>query len=230
MRDTGLGEGGVGSRERWDKPEVLYDVTAVLSSVALGPVAEAFSVHEISAFPTAISSTENVPVPLLELSPADIPTFPVPDAPLGRPVLGGPLSDAAPLTDAAPGQSPNELVQGTRLLQQLSLLTTSELTRWVDANQTSIEELVANLYDHGGLTEQDHVELSLASEPDGIRVTIVDPGKPFDPWAAALQSERPERGGAAGIPLVRAWAQFVGYEASPAGNRLELLLPLRWKG
>ena len=93
-----------------------------------------------------------------------------------------------------------------------------------------IEELVANLYDHGGLTEKDQVELSLASEPDGIRVIIVDRGEPFDPWAAPLHPQRPERGGAAGIPIVRAWAQFVGYDVTPEGNRLELLLPLRWKG
>lgn len=93
-----------------------------------------------------------------------------------------------------------------------------------------IEELVANLYDHGGLTEQDQVELSLASESAGIRVTIVDPGKPFDPWAAPLHPERPERGGAAGIPIIRAWAQLIRYDVTPEGNRLELLLPLHWKG
>ena len=59
-----------------------------------------------------------------------------------------------------------------------------------------IEELVANLYDHGGLTENDQVELSLASEPDGIRITIVDPGKPFDPGRRRCRRQRPERGGA----------------------------------
>jgi serine/threonine-protein kinase RsbW len=92
-----------------------------------------------------------------------------------------------------------------------------------------IEELVANLYDHGGLTDEDHVELSLASEPGGIRVTIVDPGESFDPWAAAAR-ERQERGGGAGIDLVRTWAQFVRYDVTPEGNLLELLLPLQSKG
>lgn len=93
-----------------------------------------------------------------------------------------------------------------------------------------IEELVANLYDHGGLTEIDKVELSLASEPGGIRITIADPGKPFDPRAAPTKGQRPERGGGVGIDIVRSWAQFVAYDVTAGGNRLELLLPLRLRG
>lgn len=91
-----------------------------------------------------------------------------------------------------------------------------------------IEELVANLYDHGGLTEADEVELSLISEPDGIGVVLVDRGVPFDPWEAPRPVETPDRGGGAGIGLVRAWAQFVDYRITEQGNRLELLLPLHW--
>lgn len=92
-----------------------------------------------------------------------------------------------------------------------------------------VEELVANLYDHGGLNEQDEVELSFASEPDGIRVTIFDPGAPFDPWTAPRKIERPERGGGVGIDIVRAWAHFVNYRVTAEGNRLELLLPVHWE-
>ena len=93
-----------------------------------------------------------------------------------------------------------------------------------------VEEWVANLYDHGGLTDTDEIELSLASEPAGIRVVIVDPGSPFDPRELPAKVERPERGGGAGIGIMRAWAQFVSYDPSAKGNRLELLLPLRWEG
>ena len=89
-----------------------------------------------------------------------------------------------------------------------------------------IEELVANLYDHGGLSDTDMVELSFASEPGGIRIVIVDPGAPFDPRSAPTESNRPDRGGGAGIDIVRAWAQFVDYAVTPDGNRLELLLPV----
>lgn len=89
-----------------------------------------------------------------------------------------------------------------------------------------IEELVANLYEHGGLTNEDKVELSLGREPDGIRITIADPGKPFDPRSATPKPERPERGGGVGIDIVRSWTQFVDYAVTLEGNRLELVLPI----
>ena len=89
-----------------------------------------------------------------------------------------------------------------------------------------IEELIANLYDHGGLTEGDKVEMSLRREPDGIRIIIADPGKPFDPRSAPPRRERPERGGGVGIDIIRSWAQFVDYSATHGGNRLELMLPI----
>ena len=89
-----------------------------------------------------------------------------------------------------------------------------------------IEELIANLVDHAGLAETDKVELSMASEPGGIRIVIVDPGAPFDPRSAPSARERPERGGGAGIDIVRAWAEIVDYSLIPEGNRLELLLPV----
>lgn len=93
-----------------------------------------------------------------------------------------------------------------------------------------IEELVANLYDHGGVTERDEVELSLISDAEGIRVVIIDPGVPFDPWEMPQSSDMPERGGGAGIGIIRAWAQFIDYGVTEQGNRLELLLPLHWEG
>jgi anti-sigma regulatory factor (Ser/Thr protein kinase) len=92
-----------------------------------------------------------------------------------------------------------------------------------------IEELVANLFDHGGVTEDDEVELSLLCEPEGIRVSIVDSGTPFDPWATPRRVERRERGGGAGIDIVRAWAHFISYAPSPGANRLEFLLPVHWE-
>ncbi|MCF2514908.1 ATP-binding protein [Sphingomonas sp. G124] len=90
-----------------------------------------------------------------------------------------------------------------------------------------IEELVANLYEHGGLTDEDRVELSMARAPEGTRVTIVDPGHPFDPRSAIPRGERPEGGGGAGLDIVRSWARICDYSATPEGNRLELLLPDR---
>ena len=105
--------------------------------------------------------------------------------------------------------------------------------QWLDEDELArlcvvVEELVANLYDHGGLTEGDCVELSFLIDPEGINVAITDPGKPFDPWSASRSVRKSERGGGAGIDIVRAWAQFIGYQSSAEGNRLEFLLPVRW--
>ncbi|HVJ70007.1 MAG TPA: ATP-binding protein [Sphingomicrobium sp.] len=91
-----------------------------------------------------------------------------------------------------------------------------------------VEELVANLYDHGGMTERDEVVLDFAVEPDGIRVSIEDSGVSFDPWQAPRKPDTPERGGNVGIDIVRAWASYLSYSPSPECNRLEFLLPVHW--
>lgn len=88
-----------------------------------------------------------------------------------------------------------------------------------------VEELVANLYDHGGVTGEQVVTLELVHEPDGIRMTLVDPGKPFDPRTAPPHPPVPGKGAGAGIDLVRAWSLIVDYRAEPEGNRLELMIP-----
>ena len=89
-----------------------------------------------------------------------------------------------------------------------------------------VEELLTNLRDHGGLTDDAIVELGMARQPDHIRITLVDPGEPFDPRSARPEQEPPERGGGVGIEIVRAWAKFIDYQVLPEGNRLELLLGL----
>lgn len=91
-----------------------------------------------------------------------------------------------------------------------------------------VEELVANLYDHGGVTAQDEVELAMSRDPRGIRVKIADPGIPFDPFSAPQSDESVKHGGGAGLNLIRAWAELISYDSSDEGNRLELLLPFSW--
>jgi len=92
-----------------------------------------------------------------------------------------------------------------------------------------VEELVANLYDHGGLTDKDIVDLAFKCDDDGVRIRIIDRGTPFDPRTAPSRVRMDQVGGA-GIDIVRAWAIFVDYLPSPDGNRLEMLLPVRWQG
>ena len=107
----------------------------------------------------------------------------------------------------------------------IQLLNNDELARLCIV----VEELVANLYDHGGLTDADIVELGLSRDPAGIRVSISDPGAPFDPWSVLPSAERPDRGGGVGIEIVRSWAEFISYHAADEGNRLDFLLPIHWR-
>lgn len=88
-----------------------------------------------------------------------------------------------------------------------------------------VEELIANLYDHGGLTDADGVELALASDAAGIRITIADTAAPFDLRSAPSNPDPANGGAGAGLDLVRTWASVVDYRTTEAGNRLELLLP-----
>ena len=89
-----------------------------------------------------------------------------------------------------------------------------------------VEELVANLYDHGGVTGGDRVDLSLFRASEGIRILLGDTGRPFDPRTATSSRTRPARGGGAGIAIVKAWTRFVDYTVHPGGNRLELFMPI----
>jgi len=89
-----------------------------------------------------------------------------------------------------------------------------------------IEELVANLYEHGGLTGSDAFRLSLIRTAAGINIMLADPGRPCDPRTATSNKSRPDRGGGAGLNIVRAWTQLVDYVVQPGQNRLELLMPI----
>lgn len=94
-----------------------------------------------------------------------------------------------------------------------------------------IEKLFANLYEHGGVTHDELVKMSLSTSVRGVRIVVVDPGCPFDPRDAKSSKRRSERGGA-GIAIVRSRASQFDYRRSEGRNRLELLVPLRgtWHG
>jgi serine/threonine-protein kinase RsbW len=102
--------------------------------------------------------------------------------------------------------------------------------QWLTGEETArlciiVEELVTNLFDHAGLAADQEVELGFASEPDGIHLVLVDPSPPFDPRAAP-KTGKSDRGGGAGIDIVQAWAQIIGYEQTADGNRLEVVMPV----
>ena len=90
-----------------------------------------------------------------------------------------------------------------------------------------VEELVANLYEHGNLALDDRVGLTFSRTTGGIAIVLTDPGSPFDPRQAGANAAVPARGGGAGINMVKRWATLVDYAAGPNRNRLELLVPIR---
>jgi anti-sigma regulatory factor (Ser/Thr protein kinase) len=89
-----------------------------------------------------------------------------------------------------------------------------------------IEEIVANAVEHGQVGADDPVDLTIALETGGVRITFVEPGLPFDPrQASPVTPEHEQRGGGAGLDLVRSWARIVDYRTIDGVNRLELILP-----
>lgn len=175
MRDAGRGE-TVRGHANEEKPELLFDVAAVLStSVALGPVAEAFGVHEMSAFDTVQSSSDNIPAPLMLSEPLALSASLALSTNLALPTsialpagIALPTSIALPANRAIPTryQEPaplavwdapplpfigpevaagsTELVQGTPLLQQLSLLSVGGIEDFVRMHPESVANLLAS--------------------------------------------------------------------------------------
>lgn len=127
------------------------------------------------------------------------------------------ISGANPVTDAA---------HATRAFAVENRIVGGDLSRLC----VIVEEVFANLTEHGGVGPDDFVDLSLSTGPDGVRIVIIDPGRPFDPRVARPGQRRPDRGGGAGIDIVRSWASHIDYRSSAGRNRLALLVPLRGDG
>jgi hypothetical protein len=133
----------------------LLLVTAVLTtSAALGSVSEAFGVHEISHHDTAISvAATGLPgidfaAPIVIVVPAaDLPAAaPAPDLRAAvAPAPGvAPIPDAPPMPFIGPVTDPNQLVQGTRFLQELSLQPLDGVRRYVASHSGLIAQLLAS--------------------------------------------------------------------------------------
>lgn len=90
-----------------------------------------------------------------------------------------------------------------------------------------VEELVTNLVEHGGVEEDDEIELTLEGGDGAIRIGLGDSGRAFDPRDSAPTGEIPDRGGGAGLDLVRAWAEILDYRSRDGWNRLDLRMPAR---
>lgn len=89
-----------------------------------------------------------------------------------------------------------------------------------------VEELVANILEHGDAPPDAPIRLGLEATPDGLLLLLEDRGGPFDLAASDGADAVPERGGGAGVRLVKSWAQILSYSRVDGWNRLELLLPV----
>lgn len=89
-----------------------------------------------------------------------------------------------------------------------------------------VEEWVANVVEHGALPSRSRIGISLACEAQIVRVTVTDAGQVFDPREAVFEGPNLERGGGAGLELIRAWSRIAAYGRRAGRNRLVLEMPL----
>jgi serine/threonine-protein kinase RsbW len=86
-----------------------------------------------------------------------------------------------------------------------------------------VEELVCNLVDYGGRPDAE-IEFALECGADGVRLRLSDRCAPFDPRVDRRADLPPDRGGGAGLAMVRAWSTIEAYERVGGRNTLRLLI------
>ena len=89
-----------------------------------------------------------------------------------------------------------------------------------------VEELVINLYDHAEASPKEEILVELSLSEFDLRLAVTDSGAPFDPGSAD-NGDLPQRGGGAGLKLVRAWASQIRYQSADGRNQLVVHLPVR---
>ena len=87
-----------------------------------------------------------------------------------------------------------------------------------------VEELVLNLVDHGHCPGK-LIGLELRHSENTVTLVLTDLGEPFDLRSAPEPGDLPpERGGGAGLAMIRAWATIDDYGREGDHNRLALTL------
>lgn len=88
-----------------------------------------------------------------------------------------------------------------------------------------VEEAVTNLYDHADIQPGFAGSLALSADDDGVGICLCDSGTAFDPRTVEdTHAPDLDRGGGAGLALIRAWADILDYRSENGRNRLELKL------
>lgn len=89
-----------------------------------------------------------------------------------------------------------------------------------------IEEWVLNAVEHGGPPARSLIVLELERTQGAVRIAASDPGAPFDPRAVEFLGPNLERGGGAGLALIKAWATIESYRRIRGRNRVVMSLPI----
>lgn len=97
--------------------------------------------------------------------------------------------------------------------------------------QLIVEEMVVNVIDHGELQAQDHIDLQLRREDDGLLIEIRDTGQAFDPTQpreAATGAELDDRPiGGLGVHLVQVLSDDIRYRRLNGENQTVIRLGVR---
>ncbi|MGZ3377429.1 MAG: ATP-binding protein [Phenylobacterium sp.] len=87
-----------------------------------------------------------------------------------------------------------------------------------------VEEWAANIVEHSGAPASSLIGLGLRKTGDGVRVIFTDAGVAFDPRTVDDEGPNLDRGGGAGIALIRSWCEIEDYRRRARRNRLTLRL------
>jgi serine/threonine-protein kinase RsbW len=85
-----------------------------------------------------------------------------------------------------------------------------------------VEEWAANIVEHSRASPGSLIVLRLERVGDAARLTFTDAGVAFDPRTLEDAGPNLERGGGAGIALIRTWCEIETYERRRGRNRLVL--------
>lgn len=118
---------------------------------------------------------------------------------------------------------PNAVAEGLAAVSRFA--ASADLGDDGDVIALVVEELLFNLVDHGDAPADDPIMLILRQSPEGVRLVLDSGGTPFDPREARADRAIPDRGGGAGLALVRAWSRIEASESVDGRNRLRLLVP-----
>jgi len=85
------------------------------------------------------------------------------------------------------------------------------------------EEWVANVVEHGRAPAETLIVVTFERSGRTLRLVASDAGLPFDPSRAPPAGPNLQRGGGAGLAMIRAWCR-VRYSRAHGRNRLDLEL------